>query len=208
MKIICKTTLLPPPVVRETRITIRLDDPSSLAWGMQHLVFASGHQNVEIDWDDGCCEEIKTGGAVTHTYPRAGEYVVRIADGVSELRCSTKTPSSVYRTTYAKAIREFVTNAALLIRLGYNGFYDAANLATFQCEGSGLCELGPNTFGMCPALRGRIALPGIIKVSANSFIDCPNITELQFSKENEAIITALAGYETHFGAENAVVSFD
>ena len=208
MKIICKTTLYPPPVIPETRIRIRVDDPASLTWGMRGMTLADGHERAVIDWGDGITTEVTLSEAQEHTYAQPGEYEVRISDDLSALQCLIRAGQSVYQLVYAPMIREFRTNATLLESFGVDGFYKAANLTTLLCEGSGVRELGSWTFQYCTGLVGRLDLPQVSSVAAQSFFGATGITELHFSKANEEVISALPGFGTAFGAANAEIFFD
>lgn len=208
MKIICKTTLYPPPVVRETRIRIRLDDPAFLTWGICALTLAEGHELAVIDWGDGTTAEVTASGAQQHTYAQPGEYEVRISDDLSALQCLMRGGQSVYQLVYAPMIREFRTNATLLGKFGVDGYFKAVNLASFQCEGSGVCEIGRMAFQFCTGLVGRLDFPRVISIATESFLGSTGITELHFSKANEEVISALPGFGTAFGAANAEIFFD
>ena len=208
MKIICKTTLYPPPVIPETRIRIRVDDPASLTWGMKMLTLAEGHERAVIDWGDGITTEVTLSEAQEHTYAQPGEYEVRISDDLSALQCLMRVGQSVYQLVYAPMIREFRTNATLLESFGVDGFYKAANLTTLLCEGPGVRELGSWTLRYCTGLLGRLDFPQVNSIAAQSFLGSTGITELHFSKANEAAITALPGFATSFGAVNAQCVFD
>ena len=208
MKIICKTTLYPPPVVRETRIRIKLDDPESLTWGIRKLTLAEGRERAVVDWGDGTTTEVTASGSQEHIYAQTGEYEVRISDDLSQLQCLMRGGTSMYQRVYAPMIREFSSDAALLTNFGVDGFYRAVNLSTLQCEESGVSDLGRWTLQYCTGLVGRLDLPRVNTIATESFSGSTGITELHFSKANEETIKALAGYATCFGAANAEIFFD
>ena len=89
-----------------------------------------------------------------------------------------------------------------------DGFYKAVNLSAFQYEGSGIWEIGRLTFRFCTGLVGRLDFPQVSSIGEESFSGSTGITELHFSEANEAIISALPGFTSAFGAENATVFFD
>lgn len=206
MKIICKTTLLPPPFVG-TRIRIRLDDPASLTWGINSIGPASGHEKVIIEWGDGAQDEITAQGQFTHTYAHTGEYEVRISDDVSQIRISARSETDPCHTTYAPMIREVKTNATNLITLLAFCFANASCLQLFNCAESAVKNLNASTFKGCSSLSGSIDLRGINGLGSTSFGECLAVTELVFSQANYDIISALSGFDTQFGALNATISF-
>ena len=197
----------PPPVVRETRIRIRVDDPASLTWGIYGHTMAEGHAQGFIDWGDETTTEIVSGQNL-HTYAQTGEYEVRISDDISELRCVSRAGTSPFQLLYAPMIRGFRTNAERLEEIGMDCFYKTVNLAEFHCEGSGVREIAVRSFQYCTGLVGRLDLPGVDTVETDAFKAATGITELHFSKANEAAITALPGFATSFGAVNAQCVFD
>ena len=85
-----------PPFVG-TRISIRLDDPASLTWGMQNIQLASGHEKSVIEWGDGSRDEVTLNGARTHAYARAGKYEVRISNdtGITELHFAGESEAKI-----------------------------------------------------------------------------------------------------------------
>ena len=202
-----KVRLIPAPFVG-TRIRIKLDDPESLTWGMNHLTLADGHDKAIIDWGDGRTDELAASGALTHNFASVGEYMVRVSDDIISLRCSIKSDKSAFKTIYAPMIREFRTNATHLNNILSACFYAAENLSIVSCKGSGLMTLHTLALANCPSLAGRLDLPGISYLYATTLSESLGITELHFSKANEEEITALSGFDTAFGALNAVIVFD
>ena len=210
MTITKKTRLLPPPFVG-TRISIELDDPASLTWGIGALTLAEGHDVASIDWGDGQRDDIAMDGSVTHVYAQPGEYEVRISDDIATIRFSSKSGSDPFRGIYAQMIREFLTTARCLNSLTNYCFNYAAKLETIKCASSGLHVLLPLAIGNCSTLSGRLDLPEVTDISLNSFYGSTGLTELHFSAANEAIIKALPAWEESggkFGAVNATVYFD
>ena len=210
MNIIIKTRALSAPFAG-TRIRIRVDDPESPTWGMSDLTIAEDREKAVIDWGDAICEEIAEGGARTHTYARTGEYEVVISDDISGLRCSHLSSASVFRTVYAPMIREVCTSAARLKALENCCFIDATGLTAFTSRQAGIETLAVSAFARCPSLTGRLDLPRVVSIAANSFGGCGAIAELHFGAANEATIKASSAWETsggRFGAENAEVFFD
>lgn len=215
MKIICKTTLLPPPPPPPppfvgTSIRIKLDDPASLTWGINKLMLADGHEKAVIDWGDGISVETAE-TQITHTYAQLGEYEVRISDDIDTLGCSNRLSDSPYQRIYAPMIREFQTNAVLLREITQNAFHKASNLQIVRCEVSCLHVLAVRSFSDCPLLEGRLDFPCVENVNYLAFSNSPGITELHFSKANEATIKALPDWEKSggkFGADNATAFFD
>lgn len=203
---ITKTTRL--LAAHDTRIRIKLDDPASLTWGMKELTLAEGRGRAVVNWGDGTRTEVTASGAQEHTYAQPGEYEVRISDDLSALQCLTRVGQSAYQLAYAPMIREFRTNATLLEKFGTDGFYKAVNLSAFQCKGSGVREIGLLAFRFCTGLLGRLDFPQVSSIGKESFSGATGITELHFSEANEAVISALPGFTTAFGAENADVFFD
>ena len=201
-----KVRLLSAPFVG-TRIRIKLDDPESLTWGISYLALADGCENALIDWGDGSRTVLAESREAVHDYQAIGEYEVRISDNIKSLRCSNAS-SSVFQSVYTPLINRFVTNANTLTALGKDCLHGATNLIGFNCEGSELGTIAANSFADCSSLFGRVDLPTVVALAGNAFINCPGITELHFSEANEAAISALSGYATKFGAENATISFD
>ena len=205
-----KVTLIPAPFVG-TRIKIALDDPESLTWGIFALTYAAGHTKAVIDWGDGGREEIDGTVQPIHNYARTGTYEVSISDDISDLRCSTKSASSEFRLRYAPMIHEVCINANTLSTVADCCFYNALNLKKIDCKGTGLRILGQLAFNSCVSMSGRFDFPGVDSIASTTFAGCSGITELHFSKVNEAAIKALPAWESsghRFGAENATVSFD
>lgn len=203
-----KTRLL---AAHDTRIRIKLDDPSSLTWGIYNLTMSEGHEKAVIDWGDGMQSEIHEGGQLTHTYAQPGEYEVHISDDIASLGFSYLTTPSPFKDVYAAMIREFHTTAAHLDALEMFCFEKATNLCAFECEKSGLRKLNSRLFWNCTSLAGRIDLPGIVDVASATFSHATGISELHFSAANEATIKALPDWEStsgKFGAANATVYFD
>ena len=205
MTITKKTRLLPQFV--GTRIKIKLDDPESLTWGMRILDLAEGHEKAVIEWGDGTSTEMTESGLLTHTYAKVGEYEVRISDDIEALACSNR-GTDEYSAVYAPMIREVRTSATLLEALNTTCFRNATNMHTFTCKGSSVKSIANSAFTGCTSLSGRIDLPCVLTIPETTFRDSPDITELHFSAANAAIITALPGYDTAFGAVNATVYFD
>ena len=205
MTITKKTRLL---AAHDTRIRIKLDDPESLTWGIYNLTMSEGREKAVIAWGDGMESEIHESGQLTHTYAQPGEYEVRISDDIASLGFSYLTTPSPFKDIYAQMIREFHTSATRLDALEMFCFEKAQNLSVFECETSGLRKLNSRLFWNCTSLAGRIDLPGIEDVATTTFSHATGITELHFSKANEAVITALPGYDTAFGAANAAVYCD
>lgn len=208
VKVIADPT--PPPPFVGTRIRIRLDDPQSLTWGMSELLLAEGHESAAVDWGDGNLQEI-TGGEITHTYAKPGEYDVLISDDIMSLSCSASSDTSVFHNVYAPMIRECCTNATELDRLAKNCFMEAVNLRTFSCEGSVLRELGGRAFGKSSSFLKRIDFPNVVSVGSNTFYSSTDLTELHFGLANEEVIKASSAWESSghkFGAANATVYFD
>ena len=203
MTITKKTRLL---AAHDTRIKIKLDDPESLTWGMKTLTLAEGHEKALVDWGDGTRTEVTASGVQVHTYAQPGEYEVRISDDVVKVQCLVKNGQSVHQLVYAPMIREFTSNATLLENLGGDGFYKAVNLTTLQCPG--VRELGRWTLQFCTGLVGRLDFPQVSSIGEETFSGSTGITELHFSEANEAVISALPGFTSAFGAENATVFFD
>ena len=194
----------PPPQFIGTRIGLRFDDPASLDWG----IFTAGvvpESVTEIDWGDGTTERVSSISQLVHTYPSVGEYEVRLSDTVTTLRLSTV--SGVF-ATYAKRIVSFVTNAVNLNTLSALCFNGASGLETVDLRDGNVTTLSTRCFDGCVSLSGRLDLPKVNSIQATGFKGCVNITELHFAKSNEAVISALTGFDTLFGAVNARPFFD
>ena len=205
-----KVTLKPAPFVGTT-IRVVIDDTASLTWGMYNLDLAEGRERAVIDWGDGTQTELTESGEAIHAYAATGAYEVRISDDIETIQCSVFGSSSDYRRIYAPMIREFRSTSVNLTKIDSLCFCGATNLQTFACDGSGVVVLGSRAFAACTSLVGRLDLPGVKELSANTFMDALGITELQFSKANEATITALPAWDAsnhNFGATNAVCKFD
>lgn len=209
MKIICKTTLLAPaPPFVGTRIGIKLDDPASLTWGIGKFTLADGHGSATISWGDGSQEQV-TGGELTHTYPRPGEYEVRITDDIKDICCLYS--ASTEKTTFIEMVREFSTNATALATISGTCLAGAANLKTLKCEGSWVKSMLGRAFANCSSVIGRVDFLGAVTLGPNTFTGCTGITEIHFAEANEAAIKAQSSWESShhtFGAPNAVISFD
>lgn len=208
MNIITKKVRLIPATFVGTHIKIALEDPVSLKWGMLKVKIAEGHEKAVIDWGDGVLEDLTRSKSITHTYQNPGEYEVRISDDVSLLCCSSVQGSSEYRSIYAPMIREFITNSPTLETLDYCCFRSALNLNVVNCAGIGLRSLGSWAFCACPLLPERLDFPHVIDIAPDTFTYSPSIAELHFASANAEAISALPGYDTCFGAENAVCKFD
>ena len=204
MKIICKTTLLPEVQFIGTRIGLRFDDPASLDWG----IFTAGAVPgtvTEIDWGDGTTERVSSISQLVHTYPSVGEYEVRLSDTVTTLRLSNISGAF---TDYAKRIVSFITNSVNLNSIGALCFNGVSGLETVDLRNSNVTTLNTRCFDGCVSLSGRLDLPKVNSIFATAFKGCVNITELHFAKSNEAVISALTGFDTLFGAVNARPFFD
>ena len=202
-----KVTLHPAPFVG-TRIRIELDDPESLTWGMGRLTPADGRGKAVIDWGDGVVEDVTGPQPATHAYSGPGEYEVRVSDDISTIQCSSIRTSVVFRSVYAPMIREFTTNARALENLDSGCLAGAVNMRAVRCTGVGLRKLGPKLLDGCDSLPERLDFPHVVDIASTAFVNAPRIAELHFSAENFEAIRALDGFDTCFGATNAILSFD
>ena len=208
MKIICKTTLLAATAKRETRITINLDDAESLEWGISTLTFADGESGVTIDWGDGTVELISDTKEISHAYPAVGVYTVRISDQISSLGCSASTGPIEFRKIYPPFILAFESTAEKLTAISGYCFSYADHMESFNCEGSGIKELKSMAFRLCDALSGTLRLKSVDTLAPKTFYSCGSVTELVFDNANYEAISALDGFATKFGAENALIRFE
>ena len=207
MTITKKTRLLPAPFVG-TRITIKLDDPESLDWGINVLSLAGGSSFALIDWGDGTTEQ--TNGAISpvHTYQSCGTYEVVLSDDIETLCFTTGSSESPFRM-YGKRILAIRSRAQNLDSLSTYSLCECDNLTIFDFRHSSLKSLSPRALYKCFNIMGALYLPpSLISLGANSFGNCTGITELHFSKAQEETIKALQGYDKAFGAVNAAVYFD
>ena len=176
--IIKKVTLIPASFVGSTfGIRLAADD---LSWGIRTLTLSGG--GVQVNWGDGTNEESAGGERVMHTYARAGEYAVRVSDGVKEL--SAVGGDADFNAAHAHKLIRFATNGRELTTLNVLSFKNCVNLASVGFAGSGLATVGRQAFAYCTGLRGRIDFPGLTSFPTGTFAPLKGctggITEIHF----------------------------
>ena len=193
---------------RETRITIRLDDPEMLSWGIFALGFADGESSVRINWGDGCIETVTADKRIGHTYAALGTYTVTLSDTIASLKCSTMNASDYFGSPSALRILAFSTNAAKLRLIDKWCFYRAENMTEFICADSGIQEMSTQSFYKCYALGGSLNLKPVFSLTNTTFSTCEGITEIVFDMANYETITSNPSYDVKFGAKNANIRFE
>lgn len=210
MKIICKATLLAPePPKNETRIRIAVTDPANPSWGIYRIWLAEGSGDYTIRWGDGTQTRTSEGTGITHEFPRIGTYEVVLSDDISSIRIAATSDLPPFSTIYPQMVESFATSAANLETLKANALAKCANLTAFEIlPGATLYKLLPLALGGCASLKGEIGLPTVSNLSSTSFEGCLAIDTLRFSASNEHAVRSCEGYESSFGALNAVCVFD
>ena len=204
---ITKNARLLPALIRDTRITIQLDDPKSLVWGFNNLTLREGVEAATVQWGDGTSESVAEATQATHAYPAPGTYEVVISDACTAIQLAAVSKTSPFYAVYPLAIRSVKTNASALTKMLLNSLANAANMEVCDLKDAPIDSISTFAFLDCASLR-RLEFPKVTSLSAKSFTGCSALTEIHFAKANEAIISALPGYGDAFGAENAKISFD
>lgn len=195
-----------------TRITV-VAIPK-LEYGIYSAKVAAGSTSVKVDWGDGTVETLAAISRLVHTYPHPGLYEIRISDDIEELGLATVATTSDYAERYSPMVECVFSDAAKIKALSAYSLFNAANMHTFDMRGSSLEKINGYTFSGASGLRGRIDLPNVSQFTGKGtmqpFKDCTGLTEIHFSKSNEALVTAWSCYKAdpRLGAANAVVMFD
>ena len=213
MNIITKKVRLitaPVPFVGSTfRIHVKDDD---LQWGIYSGTLAEGIDAVDIDWGDGEHDSYAGDDSIVHTYEHAGEYLVRMAEGVSIL---SVTGNRGFVDISAKKLLEFSITDRKMTTLTQFAFNGCCNLRRFSIAGSGVNILRRLVFQNCTSLKGRIDFPNvnnyILAESAKPLTGCiGGITEIHFDAAMAEVIGQSADFlkDPSLGTGTAVVSFD
>ena len=211
MNIITKKVRLVPAPVRMTRVTINLEAPDSLVWGIKRLPLATGSASATVDWGDGTSTEVTTADPVTHAFASPGTYEVCISDDIESCMFSKASGSDDFSEIYAKRIVAFKTDAEKLTKFEPYCFRNCSNLTTVNCARSWITYLPLRAFDSCEQLAGRLDFPCVYLINPLTFKGALLINEVHFAKTNEAAITSSSGWESSnhtFGAVNATIFFD
>ena len=190
-----KVTLLPAPFVG-TRVRIRVphSPDAGLTFKILSATRADDCESFEVDWGDGQKEE--RGGMMSygHTYAAAGEYEIKISDGVKSLGLST--PTNAYPSQYVPSVLSVVTKATRLTN--FHCFRGCRNMHTFDMVESAVNTLASYAFVDCASLLGNIYLPRINDLPTTNrlpFAGCTGgITRIHFSAEHESAIRNSAAF--------------
>ena len=204
-----KTVLL--PAGSRTRLKIKLDDPSSLTWGIYQLTLKNGVSSGNVSWGDGTYDIVTSENAneLTHTYAQTGTYIVTISDDFKGLSVSSWIWVKAFSETYPSRLIEVLEGADNL-RPDRGCFAYSMNLENVVASEHFpiLCDDG--LFQNCVSLA-TINLPGTVSLHRKSFIGCTNLREIHLSGKYESRIRGSYDWSSSdgkFGAPNAETSFD
>lgn len=174
MKIICKTTLLPPERGTSIVINVTADSPS---FGIYTATLADGHDAVVVNWGDGTCESHAGIAELSHTYAAPGRYTVTLSDDIASLGVSFTAAKPPFTTVYPSLIHTFSSNAANLNELTGGCCKGATNLGHFDLVDSAIATFGQACFLQCTSLTEIDNLPhGLTKIGTGAFSMCKGVT--------------------------------
>lgn len=174
MKIICKTTLLPPERGTSIVINVTADSPS---FGIYSATLADGHDAVVVNWGDGTCESHAGIAELSHTYATPGRYTVTLSDDIAALGVAYTAVKPPFTTVYPRLIHDFSSNAANLAELTMGCCKGATNLAHFDLVDSAITTLGQACFVQCKSLTEIDSLPhDLAEIGVGTFSMCSGVT--------------------------------
>ena len=134
------------------------------------LNFSAKNNDAVIDWGDGSGEQALDTLTPTHTYAKAGRYIVKVKGVTGIVRQITGNVGKYFYTLSAVECNSEVTN------VNYYGFLRCKNLQYFYSPNSNI-ELRSNSFQYSGIKR--VYLPnGITSFTSNVFSDCSQLEEM------------------------------
>ena len=178
--------------------------------------------NITVDWGDGTEPEIftKVTFNTTHTYEKAGDYVISIENGSLELGSdtfryglmgSTKDDNTVYRsmlkkiyigknvsniTSYAFQYcysLSFVTISDTVKRIGQYAFNACRSLSSIKIPSS-VTTIDTSCFNSCVSLSSVIISEGFAIIPTNCFNDCRSLSSIKIPSS----VTTIHNYAFQF----------
>ena len=212
MKITVKTTLLPAEFVG-TRIGVRVRDDLERTYGIGKINLVAG-ETAKVDWGDGTADTLTADASnLTHVYPLAGEYEIRLTGGIARLTV-TGQPATSPCKIYAKDVLSFFSNSPQLMKLNASAFQGCTNLTEFNVEECPIGQILEYMMTGCESLPPVIRFPCVTTITGSSghqpFQGCTSLREIRFSEAFKDSITSSACYQAdpHLGSPSAEVIFE
>ena len=171
------------------------------------LNFSAKTENAVIDWGDGSGEQSLTTLTPTHTYSKAGRYVVKVKGVTGTARIYTApynakycnaliavelnsevTDIAAYSYINALGLKHFVENSNVSVSSGI--FQNAGQLYNANFTGS-ISTISNNMFVSCLSLTDVNIPSGVTSIGAQSFNSCINLATITIPQTvTEILITA------------------
>ena len=192
-------------------ISIKLDDPESLTWGIFMVGPPSTSTPIQffIDWGDGNFGKHDLARMISHDYAKPGNYTVTVYSAASvQLSISGPTAGTPWHDEYPKRVTAIMING--MFRYAQDAFANTTELTTLDIQNYAN-TLPSKAFADSHKLTGAVNLKPIRSLAPDVFEGCELITELHFHSAYESYIKQCPGYSDgpgNFGAPNAVCVFD
>lgn len=156
------------------------------------LNFSAKTKSAVIDWGDGSGEVALDTLTPTHTYSKAGRYVVKVK-GVTGIAAQGYTPY----TTYADVLKavEFNSDITAIDTAAFSGTMKLENVAFSNT----ITTMGSIPFGYCASLNGKIVLPPIDTMPANCFALCLQLKEIEVAEGTTTVMNNVCYYNVTLG---------
>lgn len=147
------------------------------------LNFSAKNNDAVIDWGDGSGEVALDTLTPTHTYSRAGKYIVKVK-GVTRLAQQFPEP---YNSAYIRALIGVELNSEVET-LGNNFLRLATGLKNFCFSNpNGIRALGTGIFNYCAQLVSVVIPNTITSINANMYANCILLKSVTIGSTTESI---------------------
>ena len=156
------------------------------------LNFSAKTESAVIDWGDGSGEVALDTLTPTHTYSKAGKYVVKVK-GVTGIAAQGYVPYTAY-SDVLKAV-EFNSDVTAIDTTAFNRTMKLENVAFSNT----ITTIGSIPFGYCASLNGKIVLPPLDTIPSNCFTTCLQLKEIEVAEGTTTIMNNAFYYNVTLG---------
>lgn len=153
------------------------------------LNFLAKTEDAVIDWGDGSGEVALDTLTPTHTYARAGKYVVKVK-GVTGITAQGYIPY----TAYSDILTHFELTSDVTV-IANTSFRGAQNLTSFTMTDY-ITTIGTTAFAYCSRIKGKVTIPPIEDIPVSMCLFCPSINEIEFKAGTSTIGNTAFYYNT------------
>ena len=156
------------------------------------LNFSKKNADAVIDWGDGSGEQALDTLTPTHTYSKAGRYVIKVK-GVTGIAAQGYVPYTAY-SDVLKAV-EFNSDVTAIDTTAFNRTMKLENVAFSNT----ITTMGSIPFGYCASLNGKIVLPPLDTIPSNCFTTCLQLKEIEVAEGTTTIMNNAFYYNVTLG---------